>query len=91
MGINVPDGTALFTVQMVRTGMSTDCVELEINDNVIPIQLIMTQDDRIVEGIFDISNGSACTSEARSIFGTILRETGVPVRDVTVAISTDTF
>ncbi len=91
MGISVPDGTNLFTVQMIKTNSETDCIELVLNSNRIPVQLIMAQGNAIVEGIVEVSNGSACTSEARSIFGTIETEIGVPVRDVSVAISNDSI
>ncbi len=91
MGISVPDGTTLFTIQMVKGDLNQDCLELTINGNIIPTQLVMAQGSRVVEGILEVSNGSACTSDARSIFGNINTEIGVPVQDVSVAISTDTI
>ena len=91
MGISVPDGTTLYTVQMIKSNTDKDCIELAINGNLIPVQLIMAQGSAVVEGTINVSNGSACTSDARSIFGTIATETGVPVREVTVAIANDTI
>ena len=87
MGVTVPDGTLLYGIQVVRNNLADDCIEVSINGEVIPTQVVVSRSDQIMESTLEVNNGNICTGEAGSLFGNIFRETGQGVPDVTVTLT----
>jgi len=87
MGLTIPDGTILYQLQVVKNNLASDCIEVAINESIIPMQLITLQNGVVMEAELNTSNGNICVSGGGSLFGNIATESGQGVADVQVALT----
>ena len=82
--VTIVDGTALYYLDVLVKGDPNECVDIVIDQSILPTEFVMLDNGNIVQVPFNINNSQVCSSAGSVTSGLIAREDGMPIEYVEV-------